>query len=203
MFACVCGWLMSVFAALFLPRQFAVLLLCLCLSPLASAAEYGFRIVRAELKPDMQGQAYRLNADIDYRFTEPVIDALRNGVALTLALNLRVQRPSVWGFDVTVLEARSAFRIRYHALAKLFQIVDENGDRPRNFASVNALLEAMGSLRGLSVPDDQRLLPGQRYHAHLSVALDIESLPLPLRPVAYLAPAWHLGSPVYEWSFVN
>ena len=41
------------------------------------------------------------------------------------------------------------------------------------------------------------------YRAGLSVRLDIESLPLPLRPVAYVTPAWYLESPVYKWTFAD
>ncbi|MBS1173864.1 MAG: hypothetical protein H6R12_2694 [Proteobacteria bacterium] len=37
----------------------------------------------------------------------------------------------------------------------------------------------------------------QTYRVEMRVALDIESLPLPLRPRAYLSPDWNLSS---EWS---
>ncbi|MFM8331100.1 MAG: DUF4390 domain-containing protein [Candidatus Methylumidiphilus sp.] len=169
----------------------------------AVAADYGFRILRAELSQNAESAACRLDADIDYRFSEPAIDALRNGVSLTLDLRLRVERERGLWWDETVLDGRSAFRIRYHALSKLFQMVGADSEIPRNFASINALLEAMGAIRGLPFAQQRALPADGRYRASLSVALDIESLPLPLRPVAYLTPAWHLHSPVYAWAFAN
>jgi hypothetical protein len=184
----------------------AALRVCLCawllLAP-AGAADYGFRILRAELKPDASGQAYRLDADIDYRFSEPALDALRNGVSLTLALRLKVKRARRWLWDETVLDEARPFRVRYHALSKLYQILDGDGERARNFVSVNALLEAMGNVRDLPVAQGLRLRPGERHRASLAVGLDIEALPLPLRPVAYLTPAWYLDSPVYRWTFAD
>jgi len=172
-------------------------------APPAEAADYGFRILRAELKPDASGKAFRLDADIDYRFSEPALDALRNGVSLTLVLRLTLKRERPWWWDATVLDETRPFRIRYHALSKLYQILDGDGETLRNFVSVNALLEAMGMVRGLPVAQALPLRAGERYRASLAVGLDIESLPLPLRPVAYVTPAWYLDSPVYRWPFAN
>lgn len=179
-------------------------LLCAWLAwlvPAAQAADAGFTVVRAALRPAGAGGGYLLDADIDYRFSEPAIDALRNGVSLALALRLRIERERRWWWDETVLEQSRPFHVRYHALSKLYQILD-GGEAPRNFISVNALLEAMGAVRGLSLPA-LALAKGGRYRASLAVSLDIEALPLPLRPVAYLSPAWYLDSPVYKWTFTN
>jgi hypothetical protein len=65
------------------------------------------------------------------------------------------------------------------------------------------LLEAMGAVRGLPVALPAPFEQGERLRASLAVGLDIESLPLPLRPVAYATPAWHLHSPVYKWTFAD
>jgi len=39
----------------------------------------------------------------------------------------------------------------------------------------------------------------QHYFGMVKTALEIEALPLPLRPVAYLTPQWHLSSGWFEW----
>lgn len=184
--------------------------LCLCcwlvflpLSAVAGVTDYGFSIIRAELKPDEAGGGLNLDADIDYRFSEPAIDALRNGVSLTLILRLNIHQERDWWWDTTVLNEDYAFRVRYHALSKLYQIIDGNDEAPRNFVSINALLEAMGTVRSLPMAQGLVLSHGERYRASLVVGLDIEALPLPLRPVAYVTPAWYLKSTVYQWTFVN
>ncbi len=178
--------------------------MCCCpVPPVAEAADYGFRILRAELKPDPSGSVLRLDADIDYRFSESAIDALRNGVSLTLVWHMKIKQERGWWWAAAILDEKHSFRVRYHALSKLYQIVEENNETPRNFVSLNALLEAMGSPRGLPVALALPLVKGERYRASLSVGLDIEALPLPLRPVAYVTPAWYLESPVYKWIFVD
>jgi hypothetical protein len=169
----------------------------------ADAGEYGFNILRADLKPDGAGRKFLLDADIDYRFSEPATDALRNGVCLGLVMRLTLKQESGWWWGAAARDEKISFRICYHALSKLYQIIYENNEAPLNFVSFSALLEAMGSVRQLPVLPASLLPPGERYRATLDVALDIESLPLPLRPVAYVTPAWHLYSPQYKWTFVN
>ncbi len=167
------------------------------------SADYGFNIQRAELHAFDEGKLYLLDADIDYRFSEPAIEALRNGVSLGLVLQVKIRQENAWWLEDAVLDEKISFRICYHALSKLYQIIYENIEPPLNFVSYNALLESMGSIREFPVVLSSQLSQGERYRASLSVGLDIESLPLPLRPVAYVTPAWHLKSPQYKWTFVK
>jgi hypothetical protein len=160
-------------------------------------ADYGFRILKAELVPS--GPTYVLNADIDYRFSEPAIEALRHGVPLTLVVHLKIKRHRRYWLDETVLAETRRLRIRYHPLARSFQIVYEDNGITENFAGLTTLLEQMGTIRDWSVPGAERLEKGQEYRASLAVSLDIEALPLPLRPIAYISPSWYLGSSWYQW----
>ena len=164
-------------------------------------AEYGFRVLGAELAP--VGEQYVLNADLDYRFSEPAIDALEHGVPLTLVIHLKVKRHRDYWLDETVLSESRRFFIRYHPLARSYQILLESSGVPRSFASLHALLGAMGEIRGWRVLPVDRIEKGQEYLGSLSVNLDIEALPLPLRPVAYVSPSWYLGSPVFRWRVEN
>lgn len=179
---------------------------CACVAllpaPPVCVADDGFRILRAAVRPAGQGEGHVLDADIDYRFSEPVIDALRNGVSLTLVLRIKIKREDDW-LNRTVLDENRSFHVSYRALSRLYQLVYDNSETPHNFVAVKALLEAMGSIRDLPLPKALRLVPQERYRASLKVDLDIESLPLPLRPVAYVTPAWYLDSPLYQWTFVN
>lgn len=177
------------------------LLACL-LTEHAGAAAEGFRVLRAELA--RHDTSWVLNADIDYRFSEAAIDALRNGVPLALEWRLVIVHDRPWAWDEAVFDTRRRLRVRYHSLAKLFQLLPEGADEtPRNYASLNTLMENLGALRALPIAPLEQLRDGEHYRAKLAVRLDIESLPLPLRPIAYLTPAWRLHSPWYRWTLAN
>ena len=78
-----------------LPRRHILVLAALLLVPRFAAGDvagYGITIQRAELLRDESGKGYWLDANIDYRFSEPAIDALRNGVSLGMVLRIRVKQ---------------------------------------------------------------------------------------------------------------
>lgn len=164
-------------------------------------AEYDFQIKAAELQ--REGDRYVLTADIVYRFSEAAVEALKHGVPLTLDVRIQIKRKRRFLWDRTVLDDTLRFRLRYHALAKSFQIVNEKNGVQRNFATLETAVEALGSIRGLPVIKAKRIKTGKRYRARLRARLDIESLPLPLRPMAYLNPRWYLSSPWHTWQLKN
>lgn len=178
--------------------RWCLLWLLLCAGPVRGEdAEYGFRVLWAELVP--AGETYVLNANVDYRFSEPVTEALENGVPLTLTLRFKIRRDRGWWLDETLFSERRSFIVRYHPLAKSYQILSETSGLPQNYASLSALLNALGEIRGWRALPVGSFDADERYYGALAVGLDLEALPLPLRPVAYVSPSWYLSSSWYEW----
>ncbi|MEJ2528926.1 MAG: DUF4390 domain-containing protein, partial [Gammaproteobacteria bacterium] len=57
-------------------------------------------------------------------------------------------------------------------------------------------IAALGDIQGMPVIKHSQLEKGKIYRVGLRASLDIDALPLPLRPMAYLSPSWNLSS---EW----
>ena len=181
---------------------FALGLLCLLLPARGGAAAADpFTIVRAELQK--QDRGYALRADVDYRFTSPVLKALRNGVPLTVVAEVKIMRPRrMWPDDI-LMEERLHYRLRYHALAKLYQVQTEESGIQQNFVSLPAALAALGRIRHPLDLKGSRVYLGQNYPVHLRVFLDLEELPLPLRTVAYFTARWHLRRTWHSWTYAE
>lgn len=167
-------------------------------STLACSSDYGFNIDRASL--EQQGNDYVLNADIDYLFSPKAMEALTNGVPLTLALSVKVDRLREYIWDRTILDEDLLFRLRYHALADMYQIINESSGVQRSFVSLDAAIGALGTIRSIPVLAAHRIKSQYRHTASVKTQLDIESLPLPLRPIAYISPQWYLSSEWFIWS---
>lgn len=167
----------------------------------AVAADQGFSIRRAELL--RSGSHYVLDADITYVFSESAIEALENSVPLTIVLQCVIERQRPYLWNERLVDYRRHFQIRYHPLGQLFQLTFEDLTHPQSYASLRSLLAALGTIRGLPIVAADRIEESSTYRASLSVWLNIESLPLPLRPSAYLSPSWYLSSPTYRWSFAR
>jgi hypothetical protein len=90
-------------------------------------------------------------------------------------------------------------QIRYHALTGLYRVVDLQNQQENNFVTQDAALDALGELNGLRLIGVDELDPEIDYQVRIRAELDIESLPLPLRPLAYLDKGWKLTSGWIQW----
>ncbi len=174
------------------------LLIFLFGATIGQASDYGFAIKSAEVV--RAGQAFVLNADVDYRFSARAADALLHGVPLTLVVKVRVNRYRRFFWNKTVFSQNMIYRLSYHALRKRYQVYDENRGGHQYFVSLQSAVEAMGKIRNLPVLSPEEFKADAKYDAKLKVSLDIESLPLPLRSIAYLIPQWHISSGWHTWS---
>ncbi len=142
---------------------------------------------------------YRLNGRIDYLLSDEAHEALSNGVPLTLRVQLVVEK--VWrGFwDPSPLAKTLWFQIRYHALTELYRVVDLQTGDEQSFVTQDAALYALGEISDLPLVKLDELAADETYHLRLRADLDIESLPLPLQPLAYLGRGWKLTSGWSQW----
>jgi hypothetical protein len=167
--------------------------LLLCIATVATAAE--FTITKAAAR--LQDGVYLVDAAIDYQFSEVVVEALENGVPLTVELHVEVRREGAWVWEADVVDRRLRSQIRYSPLLGTYQVTHLESGAKRSFATRDAALSALGEIKDLAVVHADALKPGEGYRVDMQATLDIESLPLPLRPRAYLSGDWNLSS---EWS---
>jgi hypothetical protein len=176
------------------PGHFWMLILLLW-SGTAAAESFIVKDVSVSLQDD----TYHLDARIDYRLTDEVEEALSNGVPLTLRVELVVEK--VWRsfWESNSLSRTLRFQIRYHALTELYRVVDMQTGEEQSFVTQEAALYALGEIDDMSLVKRSELVPGEAYQLRLRADLEIESLPLPLQPLAYLGRGWRLTTGWTQW----
>jgi len=162
-----------------------------------SAMESGIFIQRAQLD-DMEHRPV-VTADIEYRFPDVALRALDEGIPLTFRVKLRIDRIKPWGWTEVLVKDERTIQLRYEPLAKSFQVSDLGSGAALHYASLSSVLDTLSHLRGWSIPKPPALVENERREATLSFVFDVESLPLPLRLVAYLSPDWNMETPPYRW----
>jgi len=177
--------------------RMAGLLLLLGLALALPAEDYG--IVIREAKVTAHEQDLIVSADVEYAFNPAALEALENGVPLTLLVEFTLERERALWFNETILEERRSIQIRYHPLAKSYQVADLSSGAIQSFASLSAVKDTLSRIRGWRLTQSWRLDKTLPYLATLRLKLDIEALPLPLRAVAYLPPQWRFASPTLSW----
>lgn len=147
-------------------------------------------------KTHLEEGVYLLDAKLDYGLSETAIEALHNGISLTLVLTILIERERwyLWNEVVTTLKQR--YQLKYYALSEQYLLKSLNTDIQDTFPSLDIALGTLGQLEGLPLLDKHLLKVKENYQVRLQAYLDIESLPLPLRPLAYLSSQWRLKS---EW----
>lgn len=160
-------------------------------------ADDGFRVEEAQVR--LQDGLYYLDATVIYDFSEVALEALDNGVPLTIVTHIQVRRAHAWLWEDSLLDLQLRHAIRYKPLSERYHVYRLPGARGRGFVTRDAAIRALGEISELQLLDQEKLDPEESYEVQIKVALDIEELPLPLRPIAYLRPSWKLSSGWSKW----
>ncbi|MBB1125411.1 DUF4390 domain-containing protein [Thiospirillum jenense] len=142
---------------------------------------------------------YFLNATVQYRFNPQALDALDNGVPLTLQIQIQVRRNDAWIWEESLADLQLYYQIRYKPLSKAYLITNLADQTQRSYISRDAAINALGELTDVPLLTQNRLNTRRDYTVQVRVSLDIEALPLPLRPMAYLHPTWQQTSEWTRW----
>ena len=163
----------------------------------AQSESAGFDI--RDAKTHLARGVYLLDADVEYDFSRRAIDAIENGVPVTVILEMNVERlrGPLWNEQIAHVEGR--YRIETQALSKTYMVRNLGSGESRSFASLDDLVAELGRIRDFPLIDAHLLEADENYVLQLRALLDIESLPSPMRPLAYLSSLWRLKSDWYEW----
>lgn len=161
-------------------------------------------VIAAELQVEgvdieRQDGVYLLSADIDFRLSDDALEALDNGVPLTFELHVQVRRRGAWVWEASLFDYQARHTIRFKPLSERYSIDQPGGGEGNSFVTRPAALAALGTIRDLRLIETDALEPDEEYQIRLRVALDIDELPLPLRPIAYIKPSWKLESKWSKW----
>lgn len=159
----------------------------------------GIRIerVRAVLRDDV----YYLDADIDYRLSRQIREALDRGLPVPVLLTIEILRERSYLWDETAATLEQRYELDYHALTRQYVIRNINIGTQTAYPSWEAALAALGHIVDLPVIDANLLDQGEVYSGRLQARIDTNALPVPLRLRALVMPEWRLSSEWHAWRF--
>ena len=188
------GWALGIASIL-------MLMLCLLSAPPVSAEEEGvepsFSIVSAESRID--DQVIRLDAAFELIFSENLIEALHNGVPLTLLVEMDVLRERSYWLSETVAEIEQRFQVTYNPITGRYQYHNLNSDARFQLPSFDVVTLMLSHLSNFPLLDHSLLESGERYLGRIRIRVDREKFPVPLRLMSYVSSDWDLVSEWYEW----
>jgi len=145
-------------------------------------------------------QMYVVNADVEFEFSDDALDALRSGVALFINIDFRIKRERRYVWDRKIMSLSRRYRIERHALTDRYVITDLVTDDRRIYGSLTSAIKDLGQLRKVPIAEQTAFDSASNYRVGLRARLDLESLPGPLRLIAYISPSWRMSSGWYQWT---
>jgi len=187
--------------ALRLHMRLAVLLLCTLWSGFSHAADPGEFLVDDAHAWSEEGRQL-LDAQFTVRLSSGAQEALESGVPLVLEFQVQLVKTHKWFWDMVDVELTQRRQLQYHALSRSYLVKDLNSGTQGNYRRLDDALRAAGTIQSLLLTDAP-LQAGQRYLVRIRGNLDIESLPTPVRLLAYVSSAWDMQSEWYTWPLVR
>jgi uncharacterized protein DUF4390 len=180
------------------PIAASIALLYAALTAPAWAAEARFEIRTAYVEP-VDG-IYLLTAQLRFDLPDGARQAVRDGVVLTLDVDLVLHRARRFWFDASVASLAQHYDVSFHALSERFVVRNLNSGEQNSYATLDAALESLASIRGLPVLDVALIEPGENYEFSLRSTLDVRTLPEALRWVLFWKDDWRQRTAWYSWT---
>ncbi|HFD11204.1 MAG TPA: DUF4390 domain-containing protein [Crenotrichaceae bacterium] len=147
------------------------------------------------------GDTYYLDATVNYQLSDQAKEALLKGVELTFELKIEVIRKKglLWLFNKKVSQSVQRYTLKYQPLTQQYKVLHINSGKSRNLPSLSTATWILGIVADLPLLKQEEVNPKAQYVVRLKALFDIESLPVPIRLLAYFAPGWYMSSDWYVW----
>jgi len=177
-----------------LPVLLAVWLFGLLSVPLVQAGDIVIRSAEAYVANAL----VMVDVDADFSFSDDAIDALTSGIALTFDLDVNISEVRRYMWDRELFTTRRHYSLERHALSKQFVLTDLITGERRIHASLDLAIADLGRIRKLPLTERAELA-GEALRCAVRLKLDINALPTPMIPLAYVSPGWHMSSGWHRW----
>lgn len=176
----------------------AALVLLNCAYSAVAAAQSPFEVRSAYIEP-AEG-VYELNATLNFDLPEGARAAIREGVPLTMHLEIVVKRQRSYWLDEGVATLDQYYELAYRALSERYLVRNLNSGEQASYATLDNALDAMRVISGLPILDQALVQSSRRHEISVRGNLDVRTMPDTLRFVLFWSDDWRQRSEWYTWS---
>jgi hypothetical protein len=169
----------------------------------AESAESGEAVEVLAAHSNVYDGWHVLDASIRFAFDRELFVALEHGVSLNIDVLVEIRRRRKWLWDPVVSSHRLGFRLQHHPLTGAYVVTEPVSGTRHEFPDANEALRWLGSIRNYHLLNAALLDATERYDGYIMARLDIDALPAPLQPVAYISPKWRAESEWLSWELAR
>lgn len=142
--------------------------------------------------------SYVLDADVDIKFNDDIVEALLKGFELNFLIEFQLVLPRKYWFDDEIVTVTNHVALTYHALSRQYLII--RGEQQKTFATLDDAIAELANIHDIKVFTKSDVEKGLVYKAALLMRLDPHKLPKALQVDALSSDEWKMLSQRYEWS---
>lgn len=158
----------------------------------------GIKIKSVEL--ERVDNDWLLNAAFQIELTPGLEEAVQKGVVLYFQTEFELTRSRWYWFEEKPAFAQRQTRLSYQPLTQQYRISSEGFSF---FArTISEALQAVGSIGGWRVIDNNQIDPSKSYSAALRMTLDLSKLPKPFQVNALNNREWNISSDWLRFPFI-
>ncbi len=143
---------------------------------------------------------YFASARVDYDLSDEALEALGSGIALPINLRVELNRVRRWWPDKEVATLDQNYQLSYQPLSQRYIVKNFNSGEQESFATLFSAVNNMGRVVDLPIIDASLLNPAATYEIRIRVVLDQNTLPGPIRLLAFWSSGFKLQSKWYVWN---
>lgn len=140
-----------------------------------------------------------LDADIRFAFDAELFKALEHGVQLDIDVLVEIKRRRKWFWDPVASSHRLGFTLQHHPLTGAYVVTQPVSGVRHEFPDARDALRFLGTIRNYHLLNAGLLDSAAHYDGYIMARLNIDTLPAPLQPVAYVSRKWRAESPWLSW----
>jgi hypothetical protein len=178
-------------------KRTAVLLCGVLLATTALAADERFAIRNAFAEP--VAGIWNLNVVLETGLSKPALEALAEGIPLTMLLDVQISSERRFLPDSTIAELQQRWELAFDALSQRYVVTNLNSGAQATYATQDEALAALSRIRNLPLIDENLLEAGRRYEISLRATIDIGGLPEAVKLLIFWRD-WSRSTDWYTWS---
>lgn len=175
-----------------------LLTLTLLLAPRADAANFSVKSAQAYLND----RVLHVDARFDLPVNPRIEEALSKGIPIDVVIEVNMVKHRWWWRNRLITDTVLRRHIQFHALSRQYLVSGmREDDSSESFGSLSQALAHAGTLDAFKIflTTKKEIEADARYLLMLRARLDIEALPMLMRPLAYATPSWRRSTGWTEW----
>jgi hypothetical protein len=160
------------------------------------------RQLRVKRPATLNDRTLHVDARFDLPVNPRIEEALSKGIPIDVVIEVNMVKHRWWWRNWLITDTVLRRRIQFHALSRQYLVSGmREDDSSESFGSLSQALAHAGTLDEfkLFLTAKKEIEADARYLLMLRAHLDIEALPMLMRPLAYATPSWRRSTGWTEW----